>query len=500
MSEVIAPEQNKPGLARRVAYNTVVQFAGRIGGAIIAILSTRLIAEALGVAGYGRYTSIFAYITFFGAIADFGFFWYLVREVARDKKNAEETTANVLTLRLIFALGVLILGAIIAFSIPRYDSEVRLGIVLLAASMLWTTLSNTLIGIFQAHERMDYPVVNEIIGRLVTLALTWYAVSQGMGLMAIVYSALTGGFIIFILNFVFARRYVKIRFGFDTHLWKGIMRENMTLGINVLLGIIYFKIDAVILSAMKPSFDVGIYGSAYKVLEILLAFPAIFMGTVFPSLARVIQTDAAKTKLILQKAFDLLSIALWGVVAGLFVLAKPIIIFTTKGGQDFLSAHTVSIGSLALTAPVILQILSIAVGMAFLGNFFVSTIVAQGSQKKLIIANLINAAVNVAGNIILIPYYSYLAAAGMTIASEVIMLVFSAVIIYQTIKFLPKLAVFWKAGVCALLMGCALLFIRDSVSVIVSTVLGGLLYVGLLIMSGCLNQEMIALILRKEKL
>lgn len=486
------------GLARRVAFNTIVQFGGRIAGAVIAIILTRMVAEALGVAGYGRYATIFAYITFFGAIADFGFFWYLVREVAKDKENAEKITANVVTLRLIFAILVLTVGAVIAFAVPRYDAEVRIGIILLAASMLWVTLSNTLIGIFQANERMDFPVINEIIGRLTTLFITYWVISSGQGLLPIVLAALSGSFVIFLLNFILARRYVRLRLGFDFHLWGQIMRENTTLGINVLLGIIYFKIDAVILSALKPSLDVGIYGAPYKVLEILLAFPAMFMGAVFPSLAKFIDTDKVKTHKVLQKAFDLLVIAGWGVLVGCFVLASGIIAFTTKGEGDFLTASTISIGDLAITAPVVLQILSFAVALAFLGNFFVSVIVAQGSQKQLIISNVINAAVNMGLNFLLIPYFTYVAAAGITIVSELIMLGFSAVIVYRKLQFIPRAGVFMKAGLSALVMGVVLFLIRDSVHVLIATAIGGVVYVAFLILTGCLTKDMIALATRRS--
>ncbi len=488
---------SQPGLARRVAFNTVVQFVGRIAGALIAILSTRIITHALGVAGYGRYTSIFAYITFFGAIADFGFFWYLVREVAKDKENTETITANVMTLRLLFALLVLIVGSIIAFAIPNYDQTVRIGIILLAASMVWVTMSNTLIGVFQANERMDYPVMNDIAGRAATLALTWYVASAGYGLLPIVLAALGGSFLTFVLNYILAHRYTRLRLGFDTHLWRQIMRENVSLGINVLLGIIYFKIDAVILSALRPSLDVGIYGAPYKVIEILLAFPAMFMGAVFPSLAQLINQDKAKTDRILQNAFDLLAIAGWGVSVGCFMLARGIIAFTTKGDSGFLTASTITIHGLPITAPVVLQILSVAVGLAFLGNFFVSTIVAQGSQKQLIVSNIINASVNTGFNFLLIPLFTYVASAGLTIVSEIIMVIFSATIVYRKTHFLPKLTVLIRSGLAAIIMAIGLYFIRDHVHVLIATVLGGSLYLVALFLTGSLGKDMIRLVLSR---
>lgn len=490
--------QSQPNMAKRVAYNTIIQFVGRVAGAALAIILTRIVADHLGVAGYGRYTTVFAYITFFGAIADFGFFWYLVREVAKDKANTEKITANVITLRLLFALFVLILGTVIAYTIPRYDPTVRLGIMLLAGSMIWVSLSNTLIGVFQANEQMNYPVVNEVVGRLLALVATWLVVKAGYGLLPIIYAALLGSFIIFGLNYYFARRFTRIRLGFDTALWRKIMRENLTLGINVLLGIIYFKIDAVILSALRPSLDVGIYGAPYKVLEILLAFPAMFMGAVFPSLAKVIDTDTDRTKIILQKAFDLLAYAGWGITVAGIVLAKPIIAFTTRSEPEFLTASTITIGNLPITAPVVLQILSVAVGLAFLGNFFVSTIVAQGSQKRLIISNIINAALNTGLNFLLIPAFTYVAAAGVTIVSELIMLGFSAVIVYQKLRFIPRLTNLLKAAVAAAIMGAVLYAIRDQVHVLVSTLIGGTVYIAALFLTGALTKDMIYLLIRRE--
>lgn len=487
------------GIARRVAFNTIIQFIGRIAGAIIAIVSTRLIADHLGVVGYGRYTTIFAYITFFGAIADFGFFWYLVREVAKNKENTEKITANVISLRLLFSLLVLVFGSIIAFTVPRYDEVVRIGIVLLAASTLWVSLSNTLIGVFQANERMDYPVINEVLGRLVTLLLTWLVIRAGYDLLPIVIAALVGSFVVFFLNFVFAQRYTRLRLGFDFHLWKDIMRENTTLGINVLLSIIYFKIDTVILSALRPSLDVGIYGAPYKVIEILLAFPAMFMGAVFPGLSRIINSDPAKTKVILQKAFDLLTIAAWGVTVGTIMLAPSIIALTTRGGEDFLTASTISIAGLPITAPIVLQILAIAVGLAFIGTFFFSTIVAQGVQKQLIIGNIINALVNSGLNFLLIPFFTYVAAAGMTVVSEIIILVFSAIIVYRNLQFLPKLTVVWKAGFSALIMALLLYWVSDMMHVVLSTLLGMIAYIATLFATKALTKDMIALLLRRTE-
>lgn len=484
-------------MGQKIAYNTVIQFAGRIVGAVLAIISTRLIADALGVAEYGRYATIFAYITFFGAFADFGFFWYLVREVAKSPASTEKITANVITLRLLFSLGVLILGSLIAWLIPNYDNEVKLGIILLAGSMLWVTLSNTLIGIFQANNRMDYPVINEIIGRVTTLILTVLVLKAGLGLLPIVLAALSGSFIIFALNAIMVRRYTRLRLGFDRQLWRSIMRENLSLGINVLLGIIYFKIDSVILSALRPSLDIGIYAAAYKIIEILLAFPAMFMGAIFPSLAPLLIDNPTKAKQLMQVAFDALLIAGIGVWFGAAALAPEIIELTTKGRGGFLTASAISINGLAITAPVILQFLLVAVFLAFLGNFYVSVIVAAGAQQRLIKANIINAIVNSLGNFLLIPLFSYVAAASFTIISELIMLISAASIVRGQIGFRPSWQIAPKVILTGLAMAVVINFTKSG-GLAVAVICGSLAFLTLNWLVGSLEPELIRRLLNRK--
>ena len=58
------------------------------------------------------------------------------------------------------------------------------------------------------------------------------------------------------------------------------------MGIAAILVMIYFKLDTVMLSFMKDQIDVGIYGLAYKILENLIFFPAMFVGLIMPLLSK----------------------------------------------------------------------------------------------------------------------------------------------------------------------------------------------------------------------
>src|SRR3989344_5097314 len=56
----------------KIGYNTTIQFAGKTLSALLSALSIILITRYLGVSGYGEFSLIFAYLTFFVAFTDFG--------------------------------------------------------------------------------------------------------------------------------------------------------------------------------------------------------------------------------------------------------------------------------------------------------------------------------------------------------------------------------------------------------------------------------------------
>ena len=59
-------------LTRGVAYNTTIQIVGKVITTIISLFIVAALTRYLGVAGFGQYTTIFAYTGFFGVLAVLG--------------------------------------------------------------------------------------------------------------------------------------------------------------------------------------------------------------------------------------------------------------------------------------------------------------------------------------------------------------------------------------------------------------------------------------------
>src|SRR3990167_516085 len=249
-------------LYQKIAYNVLISLGARVVGTALALFTIGLTTRYLGKEGFGEYSIALAFLYIFNSLADLGFYNILVREISKPGTDEREIVSNVFTLRTLSLFLILGLGVIAGWFFP-YSIEVKKSFFLIGASYFFLSLSQVLMAVFQKHLRTDKAALAEIGGRTAPLALTLF-------------------FLIFLLNLLFVRKYVKFGFGFNLNLYGKILKESFPLAVSGVFILIYFKLDAVLLSLFKPPADVGLYGTAYKILENLICIPAMFVGVVMP--------------------------------------------------------------------------------------------------------------------------------------------------------------------------------------------------------------------------
>src|SRR5207244_1517417 len=89
-----------------------------------------------------------------------------------------------------------------------------------------------------------------------------------------------------------------------------LLLPSLPLGITLLFNLVYFRADSIILTLTRPTAEVGIYGLAYKVFEIVLVFPTFFMNAVYPLLLEKQNFQFSifnfQSKTVLRKSFLIL--------------------------------------------------------------------------------------------------------------------------------------------------------------------------------------------------
>lgn len=475
-------------IVKKIAYNTFVSTGARIIGVALSLIGIGFITRYLGQEGFGSYSLILVFVSVFDVLADFGLYSLMTREISKPGADEKKVASNIFTIR-IFTLLIFLAIAVVSVWFFPYPLKIKTGVAVMSLSCFFLSACQVLMGIFQKHLRTDKPSIAEILGRFFQLLLIVFVVHFDLGFLFVLIASLFSSVVIFLLSFIFSRKYIIVSFAFDFSYWKKIIREAIPIAISVILTLVYFKIDSIFLSlnfinrfSPSPLSDVGIYGIAYKVLEGLIFFPAMFVGLIMPLLSGSAVSDKEQFKKIFQKTLNILIIFVVPLIVGILILAIPII--KLIGGNNFIES-----------APV-LRILSFAVGLIFLGSLFGNSIIALNRQKVGAWIYFGGMIFNIVTNLIFIPKYRYLGAAGTTVATEFLVTFLMIVLIYKTIHYFPSFRIVFKALIGGIAMGVFIWFFRGW-NLFLLVGLGIAIYFGVLYFIKGIKKEEILLLIKK---
>ena len=483
---------------KKVAYNTFAQMTGKVIGIAISLATIATLFRYLGVEGVGKYTTVFAFVAFFAVFADFGIQWTLVRELTI-RKDKDKVFRNIFTLRLLVALSVHLVSFLLVWLFD-YPIDVKLGVGIVSLAWFFTTMNTAFIGVFQTNYRMDIPVLTDVLSRIIIYFLILLATTYNFSFVLVLCSYIFGNIASFFANMFFARHYVKLGFGGDFSYWPTLLRQALPIGIVLIFHFIYFKIDSLMLSWMKDMVDVGIYGTSYKLLEVLETVPVMFLGAAFPLITKYVVKKDVRLKPAFQKQFDFLALVGFPIIVGTYVLARPIIDLIGGRSGEFSSTATVYILGRPATSVIVLQILIFAIALNFFYNLYSYLIVSLGKQKNMVWPSIGFAVLNILLNIILIPRWSYVGSAFATFLTETVVLIVVIRITERYIKIPINLVAFFKIIFCSLAMGVAVYYLDSlDVNLFVNIVVAVIVYAVLVFFIKAVPIELIRNVVKREE-
>ncbi|MFZ5559577.1 MAG: flippase [Patescibacteria group bacterium] len=475
-------------IVRKIAYNTIISVGARVTAVALSLISIGFITRYLGKEGFGNYSLILAFLYVFNILADLGLYSLMTREISRPGADERKIASNIFTLRIIALLIFLGLAIILIWFFP-YAPQVKLGVVIGSISFLFLSASQVLMGIFQKYLRIDKAGFADIIGRIIQLSLVIIFIHFNLGFFSILLALIISCFGNFILNYLFAKRHIPITLAFDFSLWKELLKTAIPIAASIILTLIYFKFDTIFLSlkfinrgSINPIIDVGIYNIAYKILEGLIFFPSMFVGLIMPLLSKFAFASLDEFKKVFQKTLDVLIIFIIPLIVGLLFLSLPIVVLI--GGKQF-----------SASAPV-LQILSFAIGLMFLGNLFGHSIIALNKQKTGAWIYFGGMIFNMVTNLIFIPKFSYFGAASTTVATELLVTILMIYLIYKTINYFPQFNII-KPLLAGLIMA-GFLYLFKSWNLFLLVAGGIIIYFTVLYLIKGIKKEEILLLIKKE--
>ncbi len=465
---------------KKIAYNTIVQIVARVVTTLASLVAIMYLTRYLGVEGFGQYTMIIAYLALFGIFADFGFFLLQVREVTQKPEQERYIVGNIFGLKLALCIGVFAVAYLASLFI--YDNPVvTTGILIGGLMQSSIILAQVPVSIFQARLEMDRVALTNVLARIVYLGLVLWAVKQDMGLIGIMWISVAANVFAFAIQTIWVWRVSPIIPQWDFKYWKNFLVEAWPIGIVVILATIYFRIDTVMLSLMKGEWEVGIYGAPYKITEVVLTVPTIFMTSVFPVITKALDNNLARAQTIFKKAFDSMALLAAPLAFGVTIIGTPLMVMIS--GQDF-----------AASGPA-LKLLIWAVAISYLGGVLNYSIVAAGKQRILVWPYLIATLFNVVTNLIVIPRYSYMGAAAVTVATELLVFILVLAAVYRIFKLFPGWSVFLKSLAGSVIMFAVLWWVNSD-SIWINAVLGAAVYAVVIIVTKAVDKNIVRELLK----
>jgi O-antigen/teichoic acid export membrane protein len=395
-------------LKSRLARNASWMLVGQGFKLLIQALYFTIMARSLGPQNYGAFVGVVGLVGIVSPFASMGSGYLLIKNVARDecqfRKNwGSALMTTLLSASVLFGVVTLISRFVLPASIP-----IRLVMMVAAADLFGTSISDICGHAFIAFERMKWTAwINVLLGALRLVAAIiladvhahptasqWgelYLVSTSI----VVFLALS--LVIVKLGtpiFGLSRSAAEIREGF----YFSVMQSAQT---------IYNDIDKAMLARLSTLQATGIYGAAYRIVDVSFTPVAAVLIAAFPNFFRVgadgISGTLRYVKPLMFRALGYAAlVALW--------------LWISAGMVPLILGHDYRLTVEALRWLAVLPLLKAV------HSFLADALTGAGYQALRTVISAGVAGFNVLLNIWIIPVYSWRGAAWSSIASDALLI------------------------------------------------------------------------------
>jgi O-antigen/teichoic acid export membrane protein len=391
--------------AEKVTRNTAYLTAAFVGQKLLSFLYFSIIARQVGVEGAGRYFIAVSLTTIWSVFVDLGLANVLVREVAKHQEKAGSLLANVLGLKILFAIGAVIAASLTSWLIG-YPPEIRLMIAIASVVMVLDSLHLVFYAVMRGFQNLKYEAIGVVSGQACTIALGSVFIAMRLPLPFLVVALLAGSTWNVIWSSWAMRRYfgVGISFTLEPAIVKFFWSVTIPFALAGIFSRVYSYIDSILLSKIIDVAAVGIYSVAYKICFAFQFLPMAFAAAMYPAMSEYYHADRDKLARLFAATLKYLLVVAAPLALGIAAIARPVVLAVY--GEPFLGS----------VLP--LQILMISLIFAYLYWPAGSLLNASDRQAKNTMVMGTTMVVNIILNLLLVPHFEAVGAAMAALAGN----------------------------------------------------------------------------------
>ena len=358
------------------------------------------LARRLGANTYG-------YIEFAGAvlmcaslIVDQGFSAFGAREIAKTPQQTGRLTSEIVSARVVLALGGYLAIAMFALLVDRGPILTRL--LLIYGLSLWGS-PLLLQWVFQGHERMHLVAFSQILRQTIFAAMVFVFVRGPEQVLMVAWAEVAAVSTTAAFCVLMYRRHFRNETVARPSMSGRSFREGLPIGLSQMFWVVKMFGGTLLLGLIASPQNVGFFAGAQRILVALHAFVWLYYFNLLPSMARSWQGNSSEFRGLIDES---MRVAVW------IALAVAIVWVALSG-----AAMRFVYGSQFEAAGPVLALFAVVWAMTLINGHYRFGLIATGHAS----AEMITAAIGAVLALILIPVGYFKAgltgaAAGLVVA------------------------------------------------------------------------------------
>lgn len=461
---------------KKITSNTSFYMMALIVQKVLSFVYFTFLARSLGAEGIGQYFFAISFATMFSVLTDLGLSALLIREVAKEKEESIKWFAQIFTIKLILAL-ITVLILVTLDLVLFYSDAVRNLIFLTSFMIVVDSFTLFFYAFIRGRQNLKFESWGTIIFQIIVMVfgLTLLRFTDNVFLLLLV-MLLASLFNMFYSAIILNKKFgLKLKLYFSKALVKEIMIIVLPFALAAIFAKIYAYMDTFLLKIFLGDEEVGFYSVAYKITFALQFIPLAFVATLYPAFSNYFKNDIEKLKRTFAKAFNYLAFIALPLSFGIIAIANELV--HKLYSSDFDSVWP-------------LKILIASIPFLFI-NFSLASFLNASERQKINTQNLgIVMGLNIILNLIFIPKFGVWGASLSSSLATLLLFILNMreimKVIHMPIRFFrPLLGSLFSAGIMYLVV----IYTKDLVGWLWSILVGGLVYLLLMLITKTLKKQ-----------
>lgn len=402
------------------AWSMLAQGVGALVGGGVSIYAVRTFSTV----SWGHYSTALAFVALFSVLSGAGFGPLALRELTTAPERQAELLGAIL--RALGLTSVVAAAAMLAVTPAFGYPQQVLVLILVLTPLLALNPALTLLGAAcNARARLDYAAVFQLAQSLVYGALAVLVVAGARGVTGLAFATLVATACAFALGLGIVRRKLHLRPTVRQPFRQSLrlLRAAIPIGGIDLVGVVYARVDILMLSVLATATSVAHYAVPYGFVRLSWLVPSVVSAAFFPLLSRRVcdrSPEAEHLFFLVVRVFLFLSLP----ISLLLALTSPVLLPFVFGGRYAASA-------------IVLQIMAWTSVFGFQNYILWYGMLASHQERAALGVQAAGLVVNVGVNAFAIPLWGPSGAAAALVASDLVVAAGQAVLIHRNLFRVP---------------------------------------------------------------